>query len=339
MALVYDLVDPQELVGFVRALEFDQFNLNQILPNREVQDLEYRFRRGTLRDQDAAKYRAFDTEAPIGSRQGTQRVSGELPPVSKKIRLGEEERLRLDALRSGDDGAIIQQIYDDAASMTRAVQARIELARGEALHSGVVNINENGMVASVDYGIPASHQVTAATVWSDPTADIIEEWLSWQEVYTDSTDGLVPGAVMTSTQVVQNLLRNDSIRQLLGTVNGAPGLVTPQALQQVIQAYGLPPIVINDTQIRVDGAAQRVIPQDKLVFLPPQGQPLGNTLYGVTAESLELQAEGQIEATATPGIVAVVEKTFDPVATWTKSAGIALPTIANPELLLQAVVL
>ena len=337
--LIYDLVDPQELVGFVRNLEFDQFNLAQFLPNQEVSDLEYRFNRGNLQDQDAATYRAWDTEAPIGSRQGVQRVRGELPPISKKIRLGEEERLRMAALQSGDNSALIEQIFNDAANMTRAVQARMELARGEALHTGKVVISENGMEAEIDFGLPSSHDVSAATVWSDPEADVIEEALSWVETYQDSTGGLSPAAFLTSTKVTRHLLRNDQIRALAATIGGAPALVTEETLQQVFQAYGLPPFIRHDAQIRVNGTAQRVLPDDKIVALPPAGEPLGNTLYGVTAEALELQAEGQLVASQAPGIVAVVEKTFDPVSTWTKSAGIGVPVIANPELLFVATVL
>lgn len=339
MTLVYDLVDPQELIGFVRNLSFDQFSLDRFLPNREIQDLEYRFMRGTLTDQDAAKYRAWDTESPIGSRQGVQRVRGELPPLSKKIRLGEEERLRLRALETGDNSGLVDQIYDDAANMTRAVQARIELARGEALHSGVVTISENGMEAVVDYGVPGAHQVTASSTWDTAAYDVIEEYLSWVETYEDTTGGLRPGAALVSTRIIQALLRNEPVRQLLGTVNGAPSIVTREALNSVVQAYGLPPFITYNTQVRVDGTAQRVIPDDKMILLPPAGEPLGETLYGVTAEAIELQAEGQIVGSQAPGVVAVVEKTFDPVSTWTKAAGIALPVIANGELLLQATVL
>jgi hypothetical protein len=37
-----------------------------------------------------------------------------------------------------------------------------------------------------------------------------------------------------------------------------------------------------------------------------------------------------------PGLVSVVEKTFDPVATWTKSAAVALPVLVNPNLSFSA---
>ena len=36
MALIYDLVDPAELIGFARNLTFDQFQLDQFLPNDNI---------------------------------------------------------------------------------------------------------------------------------------------------------------------------------------------------------------------------------------------------------------------------------------------------------------
>lgn len=339
MPLIYDMVDPQELLGFVRSLAFPNFTLDQFLPNRPIDDLEYRFMKADLVDQDMAPFRAWDTEAPIGKRQGLSRVTGELPPLSKKIRLGEEERLRLRALESGNQAPLIAQIYDDAASMTRAVQARIEKARGEALYDGKVVINENSMQATVDFNIPAGNRVAPATLWSvTATATPVTDVRTWVEAYV-ALNGIAPGVALTSTRVVSNLMKNAEIRTLAGSLAGTPAMVTPETVGAVFAAYGLPPFVTYDTQVRVDGVSTRVIPDDRVVFLPPAGEPLGQTFYGVTAEALELRSEGKIVATQAPGVVAVLEKTFDPVATWTKAAAIALPVIANPGLIITADVL
>jgi hypothetical protein len=339
MALIYDLVDPQELIGFVRALEFDQFGLNQFLPDNNIQDIEYRFRRGNLTDQDAATYRAWDTEAAIAARQGAQRVSGELAPISRKVRLGEEERLRLNALQSGNDDPIVDAIYNDAANMTRAVRARAELARGQALSTGKVTINENGFVAEVDFGVPAGHFVTAGTLFSDPAADVVTTLQAWMETYDESTNGLLPGVGLTSRKVLNNLLRNESFRALAATLAGAPQLITLQTVQSVLAAFGLPPLAPYETRVRVDGVSTRVIPDDVIIFLPPTGENLGETLWGVTAESLEMAGEGYIQTQDAAGVIAAVEKSTDPVGTWTLATGISLPVIGNPDGLMVATVL
>lgn len=346
MALIYDLADTQELQGFVRGiqqeLEANQFVLSQFLPNNNIDDIEYRFVRGGLNDQDAAKVRAWDTESPIGNRQGISRIMGELPPISKKIRLGEEERLRLRALERGDTSGIVDAIYDDAANMARAVAARVEMFRGEALQTGKLTINENGVVSTVDFLRDATMDPAALTgtaKWDDYTvSNPITNLQTWIDAYV-SLNGVAPGGILTSRKVVNHLLRNDKIRTQAGSIAGTPALVNNDQLRQVLGAFDFPPIFTYDVVTRVDGTQTRVIADTKVIFLPPASEPLGATFYGTTAESIELVGAQQISSSQAPGMVSVVEKTFDPVATWTKVAAIALPVLVNPNLTLAATVI
>lgn len=346
MALIYDLVDIQELQGFVRGvqqeLEANQFVLNQFLPNNDIDEIEYRFTRGGLNDQDAAKVRAWDTESPIGNRQGIQRVMGELPPISKKIRLGEEERLRLRALERSDNSGIVDAIYSDAANMARSVAARVEMFRGESLQTGKLTINENGVVATVDFARNALMDPAALTgtaMWDDYTQSVpITNLTTWVQAYVD-LNGTSPGAILTSRKVVNHLLRNSQIRTLMGSLAGAPTLISNEQLRQVMGAFDLPPIFTYDVVTRVDGTQTRVIADTKVIFLPPANEPLGATFYGTTAESIELVGAQQISSSQGPGMISVIEKTFDPVATWTKVAAVALPVLVNPNLTLAATVI
>lgn len=342
MALVLDLVDPQELQGFARNIQLEEernrFQLQNYLPNENIDEIEFRVTRGNLRDADAAKVRAWDTESPIGSRQGLERIMGELPPISKKIRLGEEERLRRRALERGDNQQMVDAIYDDAAQMARAVTARVELFRGEALFDAQLAINENGVSQTVNFGRRAAHTVTAATLWSAVgTATPVADLRAWVQTYID-TNGVAPAYGLTSTAVISDLMRNAEIRQLAGTAAGTPGIVTVDTVNAVFSAYGLPPLVAYDTSVRVDGVQTRVTPQNKVVLMPPAGEPLGKTFFGTTAEALELVEARAIDNDQAPGMVATVHKMDDPVSTWTKCAAIALPVLINPDLTLTATV-
>lgn len=341
MPLIYDLADPQELVGYVRGiqreLDENRFVLSQFLPNENIDDIEYRTVRGTLKDQDAALVRSWDTESPIGNRQGIERIMGELPPISKKIRLGEEERLRRRALERGNNQQVIDAIYDDAANMARSVAARVELLRGEAIETGSLVINENGVIQTVAFGRKASHTVTAGTLWTNGAGDPIADMRTWVDTYLAS-NGVRPAVALVSTLIIGDLLRNSAIRTLLGSQAGVPGLVTEAQLAQVLNAFGLPPLVPYDVQVRVNGVATRVTSNRKLIFLPPPGEGLGATFSGTTAEALELAEARQIQNDQVAGMVAVVEKTYDPVATWTKAAAIALPVLINPDLTFTATV-
>lgn len=334
MYLNTDYVTPVELTGFARAalmdMEQNQFTLSRFLPSRVVDDLDFRFTRGGEGLVDAATFRAYDAESPIGNRPGATRITGELPPISRKIRLGEYDRLRQRNL--GDE--IRNALLDDTARMVRGVAARVEMARGEALYKGQLQINENGVVATVDFGRASGHTVSPATVWSTTaSATPLADLLTWRDTYI-ATNGEAPGVILTSTRVLGYLLRNAEIRSLAATVAGTPTIVAQTTVNGVFAAYGLPPIEIYDTQVRVNGTATRVIPDDRVVFLPAPGDgQLGATLWGTTAESLE--PDFGLDGTE-PGIAAGAYSTKDPVAVWTKAAAISLPVLANPDLTLTA---
>lgn len=342
MLLHTDYIEPVELTGYVREfaanLPVNQFALAQWLPNRTIDDLEYRFTRGGEGLTEAATFRAYDAESPIGSRPGVTRVSGELPPISRKIRLSEYDRLRQ---RSANGDAVRNLLLTDAERMTRSVAARMELARGDALVNGSVTINENGVQATVSFGRTGSHSVSAGIAWSTvASATVLADLLSWQQTYID-TNGEPPGALLMSTTVKGYMLRNAEIRTLAASVSGSPAIVTEAALNAVLEAHGLPPIYVYDARVNVEGVSTRIIAADILLMLPaptgtdnPDGTDLGATLWGTTAESLD--AKYGLEEGERPGIVAGAYATEDPIAVWTKAAGVGLPVLANPDLTLKA---
>ncbi len=337
MLLSSDYVEPVVLTGYARAALQDQnenlFRLSQYLPDNNIDDLEYRFYKGGEGLVEAATYRAYDAESPIGSRPGFARTQGELPPLSRKIRLGEYDRLRLRQARD----RIVTGIQTDAERMVKAVAGRVELARGQALVEARVTIDENGVKAQVDFGRKASHTVTAGTVWTDTAnAHPLLDLLAWQDVYVAS-NGEQPGSILMSRQVFNLLLRNAEFRSLAITNGFTPALISADAVRSTLAAYGLPNVEINDQQINTAGGnTVRPIPANKVVMLPANPADLGATLWGTTAESLE--PEYGIDAADAPGIVAGEYHTFDPVAVWTKAAAIALPILAQPNLTLTATV-
>lgn len=334
---IYDLADPQELVGFVRNIPLPQFTLKRFLPNVLVDDIEYRFTRGDFSEQDAAQYRAFDAEAPIGTRPGIARVAGQLPPISKKMVLGEEATLRLRKLQgqAGVDQKLVNQIFDDAYNLAYSIEARIEVARAELLFTGKVTINENGVAATLDF-VYAGDQLPAApgVLWTTTSSDIIGYLTDRVTEYQTRTGGERPGVILTSTAVRSAMLKNTQIAALAASLAGAPQRVTTSRLNDVLNDFDLPPVEVNDVAIKVGGVRTRITPVNKIALLPAPGggTKLGRTFWGVTAEAIKLAEARQISVDEAPGMVAVVTEEDDPVATWTKVAGISIPTLANPEL-------
>ncbi len=329
MFLNTDYVDPQTLTGYARAalmdLDKNQFTLSRFLPNKPVNDLEYRFMQGGEGLVEAATYRNYDTEAPIAKRPGLSRKSGELPPISRKIPVTEYLRLKQRNLPA----EVTTNLLSDTVRMVKSIAARMELARGDALVNGSVTISENGVAASLDYGRQSGHSVTAGASWATASTDVLTDLTTWKQLYLDN-NGVAPGVILTSTKVIGHLQRNTGFRNMLsgGTV-GTPTVLTVAAIGEILNAYGLPAIVPYDVSVSVAGVATRVIPDDKVLLLPAGDSLLGATLYGVTAEAID--SDYSISATDAPGIVAGSWSTKDPINLWTKASAIAMPVLANPD--------
>lgn len=338
--IVWDLIDPVELTNYARQYDIEvlrpdaQFTLDRFLPDTNVQDLEYRIRKGSLSDVDAAVYRAWDTPPPMTGRAGVSYIRGSLGPVSRQISITEEESLRQEALDRGTDDPILDAIYNDVELMVRSVQARIELARGDVINDGKVTINENGLALEANFGRRSAFSKVAATAWTSAASPILTDLLAWIEEYTD-INGVEPGSILMSRSRLANLALNTEIRSYAAANGTTPARVNQATVADIFAAEGLPPIELYDTQVRVDGVRTRVLPVDKVFLMPPQGEPLGATLFGPTAEALMLRERGLIERVQAPGIVALVLQNDNPVQTFTLATATALPTTPNPDLVMD----
>lgn len=339
MALVLsnEYITPTDLTGYVREALADMpqnaFGLSAYLPDVETNDIDFRATVGGGGLSRVAKYRAWDTESPISGRRGIDRISGELPPISEKRRLSEYDRLKMRNLESG----IVDAILNDAVELAQSIHARVEVARGQALEEGKVTLEENGLTLEADFGRKASHTQTAAVKWNTDGSNPIDDFLAWQKIYV-TTNGVRPGATLASQDILSSLMRNSAIRSMTLPAGSTQQVVTVDAINALLQSFGLPALSLYEAQVEgEDGEAQSILDPSKVIFLPPAGRKLGETLWGVTAEALD--SDYGIDATEAPGVVVGSYSDKDPVGLWTKASAIALPVPANTNLTLAATVL
>jgi hypothetical protein len=338
-------VDTVELTGYVRNLPFDDHILSRFLPPKQVEGLDFKFAVGGLTDVDSAQYRALDAELPLGRRPGVARVKGQLLPLGEKYLVGEELALRLDEIREGDNAALVSQIYDDAATGTRNIQNRLEHCRAELMDTGKVTITENGIVgAEADYGrdVSLDDVLTGTELWSDlDDSDPITNMLTWVDTYTD-INGVPPGAIAMGRTVRSTLLRNDAVKAAILSVFGVNTTIATQGqLAGVLDGFGLPPILPMDQRAGLGGTRTRILPEHRVWMLPPASEvsKLGATLWSTTIESLRLVRTYRIVRSEAPGIVAMAHEEFDSGQSWTKVSALAIPAMANPNLVSTATVL
>lgn len=342
MQIITDLVDLQVATLAIREIPFPENRLEQYMPVVENETVDYRLAR-TDRFNEAANIRAFDMPAPIIGRPEATVVKGGLPAISAMDVLTETDSIRARRLARLDNGdAVANQTNAVLARTTQAVQNKYELLRGLALSQGVIVINENGVQQAVDFDVPAANKVTRAVSWLDPAANVLSELFAWHQVYIDSA-GESAGVIMTSNRVLQAMLLNTGLR---GLFNPRPEIITPVALNQQLQAFGLPPITTYERKIDTgtrDGQGrpvrQRVIAENRLIFLPAEGTPVGETQTGLTEEATLLTERGVIAEEVAAGLVAVTYVNEQPVWRAGLTASIGLPVIQRPEALLTATVL
>lgn len=343
MTIVFDAaVTNDALSAFVRSVPTPGMQvLNQILPDRLIPDRKARFDY-LLQTNRVAKFRAWDSRIPMTIRDAPTLSEVEMPPLSVRSMIGEQERLQLESLRLNGTNMepLVSAIYDDATNLTRQVHNRMELARGDVLTDGKFNLTaENGLTLEADFGVPALNLVSAAVAWSTvATADIVGDETTWLNYYV-ALNGFAPGSQVISRRTLGYMLQNAAIRTLMASLVGTPGLVTRPALDAVLNAFGLPPIGrIYDTVVDVDGVSTRCIPEDKVLFLPPNPSDLGFTAWGITATALELVGSSEVEFSFAdaPGIVGVVDKSGPPYRQETFVDAAGLPILAQPKLLMVA---
>lgn len=342
--IVYDLVDPAELIQYVRQFDNEvlraenQDTLEDILPDTPTDELEFKVRKSARNLVDIAEYRAWDTPARMTGRPGVKYIRGSLGPVSRQIPLSEEEFLRVRALLRENNDPVIDQIYQDSENMIRAVQDRVELARGDIISDGKLTLAENGLVLEANWGRDAIMSVAAGTLWTTTaTATPLSDLLAWTQAYRD-LNGTDPATVLMSKVRIANLALNAEMRNYASANATTPTRLNRATIDAIFANEGLPPIRLYDRFVRKDGVITRILPQNKVFLLPPAGDNPGVTYYGPTAEAIKFAGRGLIDIQDAPGVVALVTETEHPVQTYTVGTAIAMPVMPNADLILDAVV-
>lgn len=345
MAILFDApVRPGELTWFTREVPLNAENtLLAAAPARTLTSNTINFGEIVKRNR-TARYRSFDGRVHVSERDSGSTANVGLIPLSTSTNMGEYERLQLEFARTQgtNTAALANAIYDDATQLTREIQARLEQAWGDVLTDGKLTVNENGLVGfEADFGVPADHIVTAATVWSNPAALALTDYILWSDKYR-TTNGVAAGVAQTSQKNIRLFLRN---AEVIAAVYGAAAGRTTAKLTDVndyLLGESLPVLgEAYDTQVDIDGTLTRTIPDNRVVFRPVNFADLGYTAWGVTATSLELVNSAKVDLSfeQAAGIVGVVVKSDGvPFRQFTYVDAVAIPVLSDAKRLLIATV-
>lgn len=338
--LITSVIDIPELIGYTREVAtLPGPTLAGILPQRDVEDIEYELQNIETPTLEVARYRAWDTAPPLGRRPGFATIRGELLPLGLSMKLNEREIVRFNNFRANLPNGTLQDVYDDAVQTARAALWRIERARADVLTDGKVTIAENGVVLEADYGVPGTHLVTAATAWSTTaTAVPITNLQAWEVIYRADNGGRPPAAWLMSSAVMADLTLNAQIRTLAPVTGVVPGVITADTVGQVARSMGIAPFVIFDGQAPnpTTGVMEAELNARHVIAVPAGG--LGEVFVGTHAMATGLVGRGILRRDQAPGIVTWVEEETRPAGIITTSEAIALPVLRDPKALFRAVV-
>jgi len=332
MANIAELFSQKNVLDYVSNRQSPVLLGESLFPSRKVQGLEFDVLKAGSRIPTIASVHAFDTEAEIGSRIASKSAQ-ELAFIKRKIQLKEKDLIALRNPRTAEEQRYLEQeVYDDVYSMVSSVNARVEKMRMEVLASGTVTLDENGLNAVVDYGVPVEHKAEADFTKADTDViGLLTEWAASLDI--------MPTRILTSTKVRNTILQNAGIKAYFKDAGLLP---TAGTLNQVLQQFGLPTIATYDAKYNKENAAgilvkERYFPEDKLVMFGTENP--GESIFGVTPEESRLLSTGSNNYSVGNVFATVYESSLDPVGTWTKAAGTALPSFPEADNVFQATVL
>lgn len=330
MALWTDAISPLELTILARKTIHDRENgqntLANYLPNRTVNDLYARFVAGDNGLVQAAEFRAFDAETPIGGSRGGKEVIVPLPAVGKKVRVSEWDRLKLRNTLS--DEATRNSLAAVAVDVARAVADRMELMRGQVLATGKAVLAENQLIVDTDFGRTDELNITPSVKWNEhSTATPLADLEAAVEKYVE-INGQRPAKLLLSSKALSALKLNAQVRST-ATSTTTP-MVSSAYVRELFASHDLPEVEVYDRQVNVAGQRRRVIDDKVALLLPESDGELGHTYWGTTLESTDPRYA--ISEQDRPGIVVGAYAEDDPMAMWVRANAIGLPVLGDANL-------
>lgn len=318
-----------------------------LFPERRTEELTFAYLKGAAGGAVMAHVTAHNSEAPLVGRRGVETVRGQIPAIKQKRY---QDALTLIRLQSNDvliQSAAVREIFDDVSAARLGIAARVEKLRMDALATGVASqLTEEGLVYSVNYGVPGGHQETlaGADLWTDAASTPLADLEEWQNTMVADTGQQMATAV-TSTAVIAAVRKHETVRKAIWGVN-SDRPVTRDQLNAFLGEQGLPTFVAYDLMVQQEAAdgtrtGVRLWPANRVTLIPAlAGAGIGRTHRAPTAEeAVQAIAEGVIVVDGFRIATHVYVNTNDPKGVVTLGVASTFPSFERADHVFQAQVL
>ena len=332
MASIFDLVTASNVVSF-----WIEKNVNKqpllgetLFPYRREIGIKLDWIKGASNQPVALRLSAYDSKAIRRDREGIEQYTTKMPFFKESMYIDEEMRQELNTLLQTNNStlidAIVSRIFEDQIKLIAAARISLERMRMEVLTNGTITLSSNGQSYNYDFGIPVDQKATAATSWSDASADIIKEINDIVEAM--AAKGVTITRAVCNSSVINNMKKNTNIKNQIYVLAGGSisSISAAKVLEFVKQETGVTFYSYDNVYVNEDGTATKYVANDTVVFLPDG--TLGETHMGTTPE------ESDLGTGATKGVVSVLSEgiavttygTEDPVNVEMKVSMVGMPS-------------
>lgn len=335
--LTTEYATPYELTLTARVgadeAERNRVSLASFLPNVNVQGTTITIRKGENGLNEIAEFRAYDAETSFGKLAGAgEEATYKLPPLGQQARVSEADQLK--ERNNYTASAVTTAQLRVAKNLGSAVADRIELARGQVLQTGKLEVDENRFKSNLDFERAANLTITTGFDWSDPaTATPIQDLSDWMELVIVES-GEAPENVLMSRQVRALMKKSAEVLALAGGANGPARVVSDADLDALLAAENLPKIFQYDRKVMKRGQLIPVVDPGTVIMVPNVAAQAGMTAWGTPLEAYD--AEYGIPTDEYAGIVVGAQKGFNPSGLYLNAAAIGMPVLQNANAFLSA---
>lgn len=327
---IFDLVTAKNIAQFWLEKNVNQQPLlgETLFPNVKEISVKLEWIKGAKNQPVGLRLSAYDSKSIRRDRKGLEKYETEMPFFKESMYIDEELRKQLNMMIQTNNEQLINQvltkIFDDELQLINASYITMERMRMEALTTGTITLSSNGQSYSYDYGVESDQKKTVGKSWSDPSADILGDIISYVEEM--KAKGIVITRGIINSSVAKHFRTNTAIKNAVYVfANGTVNVTTARALDYIYNETGVSLYVYDNVYLNENNEAVKYVPDNTLVLLP-EGT-LGNTHLGVTPEESDLMNALCAEVSLIDNAIAVTtHKEHDPVSVETKVSMVALPS-------------
>ena len=284
------------------------------------------------RQADMANIVDNGADLPLTDRDPMSTVSGQIVDMGQSYIVDKKELGALLDKGNAQRRLIAEkQLLGKTATVKSNIDARVEWMRWQALGSGALTYNKDGIILGVDFKVPSGNKKIAGTKWDDINPTILADLELWNQSYVD-LNGMTPDDFVCGISIIRTIMNDAGVR--LGVTGLTNKLLTIEELNAFLRGRQMAPLRAFDTSVTYRDVnnngvrvSQRLLSAKVGVFLV-RGSMIGEQIMGPT-----------IENKMNPGIYARTFTQERPMREIVEVVASSFPKVKEPKLIMPCTVM